>query len=131
MSVKIRGLDKLLAELETKLGKQAMQRISDEALINAAKEFVRNLKSEFESFKDEGYSIEEITIKGPEYGPDGARRVTVHWSGPHGRYRIIHLNEWGTIKNPNPRGKGAVARAMKNSEKAYRAAVRNALKGGL
>ncbi|SFP80980.1 hypothetical protein SAMN05421839_1771, partial [Halolactibacillus halophilus] len=53
------------------------------------------------------------------------------WKGPNGRYRIIHLNEWGTINNPNPAGKGAIARALKNSEKAYRDAVRKALKGGL
>ncbi|MCJ0932551.1 hypothetical protein MST22_15495 [Virgibacillus halodenitrificans] len=130
MSVKITGLNKLLSELETKLGKQAMERISDKALIDAANEFVKTLKSEFESFKDEGYSIEEITITGPEW-VNGVRTIKVHWSGPHGRYRIIHLNEWGTINNPNPAGKGAIARALKNSEKAYRNAVRKAIKGGL
>ncbi|WP_096269502.1 hypothetical protein [Paucisalibacillus globulus] len=130
MSVKIRGLDKLLNELETRLGKDGMQRISDKALIDAANEFVKTLKSEFESFKDQGYSIEEITITGPEW-INNVRTVKVHWKGPHGRYRIIHLNEWGTIRNPNPRGKGAIARAMKNSEKAYRDAVRKALRSGL
>lgn len=130
MSVKIRGLNKLLDELETKLGKQGMQRISDKALINAANEFVRVLKSEFQSFRDTGASIDEITITGPLW-EQGTRTIKIHWTGPKGRYRIIHLNEWGTIKNPNPRGKGAVARAMKNSEKAYRDAVRKAIKGGL
>ncbi|AUJ23118.1 hypothetical protein [Virgibacillus dokdonensis] len=130
MSVKIRGLNKLLDELETKLGKQGMQRISDKALINAANEFVRVLKSEFQGFRDTGASIDEITITGSLW-VQGTRTVKIHWAGPKGRYRIIHLNEWGTVKNPNPRGKGAVARAMKNSEKAYRDAVRKAIKGGL
>ncbi|WP_424474833.1 hypothetical protein [Oceanobacillus kimchii] len=130
MSVKIRGLDKVLNQLEQKLGEQAMQRISDKALMDAAKEFVRTLRVEFESFRDKGGSIEEITLKGP-VTINRIRTVIVHWRGPKGRYRIIHLNEWGTVKNPSPRGKGAIARAMKNSEKAFRQAVRNALKEGL
>ncbi|WP_330948894.1 hypothetical protein [Virgibacillus sp. MG-45] len=130
MSVKITGLEKLLTELESRFGKDKMQRISDKALMDAANEFVKALKSEFERFKDQGYSIEEITIKGPIW-KNGVRTVAIHWKGPHGRYRIIHLNEWGTVNNPNPAGKGAIARAMRNSETAYRNAVRKALKEGL
>ncbi|WP_117161340.1 hypothetical protein [Paraliobacillus sp. X-1268] len=130
MSVKINGLKKLQNELEQKLGQKAMQQITDKALLNAAKEFVKELEKEFESFRDTGGSIEEITIKGPEW-INGVRVATIHWRGPKGRYRIIHLNEWGTINNPNPDGKGAIARALKNSGKAYRDAVRKALKGGL
>ncbi|MFD2046015.1 hypothetical protein ACFSTA_12505 [Ornithinibacillus salinisoli] len=131
MSVEIRGIDQLVAELERRFGKEKMQRISDKALTDAAKEFVDELKMQFELFKDQGYSIEEITIHGPIWDKAGNRVIKIHWRGPHGRYRIIHLNEWGTVQNPNPRGKGAVARAMKNSERAYRAAVRKALESGL
>jgi len=130
MSVEIRGLDQLLADLERRLGKEAMQRISDKALLDAAEVFVKELKREFETFKDTGASIKEITVTGP-YWEDGVRTIRVHWRGPKKRYRVIHLNEWGTIKNPNPRGKGAVARAMRNSEKAYQEAVRKALMEGL
>ncbi|MFD2628787.1 hypothetical protein [Oceanobacillus kapialis] len=130
MSVKIKGLKKLQNELEKKLGQQAMQRISDKALMDAANEFVKVLKQEFESFKATGASIDEITITGPLW-ENGVRTIKVHWRGPDGRYRIIHLNEWGTINNPSPRGKGAVARALKNSEKAYRDAVKKSLQGGL
>ena len=107
-----------------------MQKISDKALLEAANEFVKVLKQEFESFKDTGASIEEITITGPIW-EKGVRIVKVHWKGPHNRYRIIHLNEWGTINNPNPAGKGAIARALKNSESAYSNAVKKALRGGL
>ncbi|WP_217588741.1 hypothetical protein [Lentibacillus saliphilus] len=135
MSVKITGLNKLLSELETKLGKQAMQRISDIALIDAANEFVKVLKIGFEAAGDKGYAeghtVDEITVTGPFWDTRGVRTMKVHWVGPHERYRIIHLNEWGGINNPNPPRKGVIARAMKNSEKAYRDAVRKALKGGL
>lgn len=130
MSVKIKGLPKLLNELESKLGEQAMLRISDKALMDAAKEFVKALEAEFARFKDTGASIEEITIKGPEL-INGVRTVTIHWRGPKGRYRIIHLNEWGTIKNPNPKGKGAIARSMRNAEKAYRNEIKKAIEKGV
>lgn len=130
MSVKVKGLPQLLNNLDRKLGKSAMQRISDKALMDAAKVFVKELKSQFQTFKDTGASINEITISNPMW-VNGVRTVKVYWKGPKNRYRIIHLNEWGTVKNPNPRGKGAIARAMKNAEKAYREAIIRAIKGGL
>lgn len=130
MGVELKGTDKLLKELEERLGKQAMQRISDKALLDGANLFVEELKKQFENFKDTGASIAEITITGPLWEA-GERTVKIHWKGPKGRYRIIHLNEWGTIKNPNPRGKGAIARALKNSEIAYHQAIKKALQEGL
>ncbi|MEK5524140.1 hypothetical protein [Heyndrickxia sp. FSL W8-0423] len=130
MSVKITGQEKLLKELEKRFDKAKIQRISDKALLSGAKVFVKELRSQFESFKDTGASIEEITISEPMWIA-GVRTIKVHWRGPKGRYRIIHLNEWGTINNPNPPGKGAVARALKNAEKAYRSAIKNAIKEGL
>jgi hypothetical protein len=130
MSVKISGLDKLLKELEQRYGKENIQRVSDKALTDGAEVFVEELKSQFASFKDTGASIEEITISEPLWVGD-ARTVKVHWRGPKGRYRIIHLNEFGTVKNPNPAGKGAIARAMISAESAYRKAVKQAVEEGL
>lgn len=130
MSVKITGLNQLLNTLEKKYGSAAVQRISDQGLKEGAKAFVRELKLQFEMFKDTGGSIEEITISEP-MTIAGVRTIKVHWRGPKGRYRIIHLNEWGTVKNPNPKGKGAIARAMRNAEDAYKAAVKEAVRRGI
>lgn len=130
MSVEIKGLDRLLNDLENRLGKQALQRISDKALRNAAEVFKNELIRQFETFKDTGASIREITLSDP-YWEGGVRTIKVFWSGPDERYRIIHLNEFGTVKNPNPRGKGAIARAMRNSEKAYQNAIRRAIERGI
>jgi len=88
------------------------------------------LKTQFERFRDTGGSIEEITISEPMW-VGSVRTVKVHWKGPRGRYRIIHLNEFGTIKNPNPRGKGAIARAMRSAERAYREAIKQAIERGI
>lgn len=130
MSLQMKGTDKLLNDLEKKLGKARMQAITDQALKEGAKVFVQELEKELESFKDTGASIEEITIS-PPMTIGGVRTIKIYWRGPKGRYRIIHLNEWGTVKNPNPRGKGAIARAMRNAETAYRNAVIRALRGML
>lgn len=130
MSVEIKGEKKLMAELERRLGKESARRISDEALKRGARVFVKELKAEFENFKDTGASIDEITISEP-FDANGIRTVRVHWKGPKNRYRIIHLNEFGTVKNPNPRGKGAIARALKNSEKAFREAIKGTVRGAI
>lgn len=130
MSVKIEGFKQLIGDLEKRFGKEAIQTISDKALMEGAKAFVKELKIQFETFKDDGYSIEEITLSEPVWIA-GKRTIKVHWRGPHGRYRIIHLNELGTVKNPSPRGKGAIVRAMRNSEKAYHNAIADAIRRGL
>lgn len=122
MSMKITGMNKLLADIEKHLGKAKMQRVTDAALTAGAKVFVAELKRQFATFKDTGASIDEITISKP-YTKGGVRMVSVHWRGPKDRYRIIHLNEWGTVQNPNPRGKGKIAAALRNAEKAYRSTL--------
>lgn len=130
MTVSIKGEKQLLAELERRLGAAKMNQVSDRALRAGAEVFVQELKNQFESFRATGASIDEITISEP-MTIKGARTIKVHWKGPKGRYRIIHLNEWGTVKNPNPRGKGAIARALRNAENAYRNAIKQSLKGDL
>lgn len=130
MSVNITGINALINELERRLGSNRMQEINDRALKEGTKVFVRELKLQFEHFKDTGASIDEITISEPMW-VRGKRTIKVHWRGPKGRYRIIHLNEWGTVKNPNPRGKGVIARALRNAEDAYRRVVRQELERGI
>ncbi|MEV5038861.1 hypothetical protein MRBLBA21_003762 [Peribacillus frigoritolerans] len=130
MSVKIHGEKAVRAELEKRLGKVKVQQLSDKALKQGAQVFIKELKSQFQSFKDTGASINEMTISEPMW-VSGVRTIKIHWSGPKDRYRIIHLNEFGTVKNPSPRGKGAIARAMRNAESAYRNAIKKVLRGGL
>ena len=57
--------------------------------------------------------------------------VKIHWVGPRNRYAIIHINEWGSVKNPNPRGKGAIARTMFTTEMPYRSIIKETLEGEL
>lgn len=135
MGVKVTGQRKVLGDLEKRLGKQTMQRISDKALTEGAKVFVKELQSQVRTFSDgkgksKGYTYDEITISEPMW-VNGVRTIKIHWRGPHDRYRIIHLNEWGTVNNPNPRGKGAIARAMRNAENAYRRVIKETIRRGI
>lgn len=130
MGVKIKGQKKLIEKLEEKFGEQAARRMSDEALRAGAPVFTKELDTQLQTFRDKGWTIEDVTISEPT-DVSGVRVLKVHWNGPHGRYRVVHLNEWGTVKNPNPRGKGAIARALKNSQKEYRAAVKRAIERGI
>ncbi|MDN4525324.1 hypothetical protein [Fictibacillus fluitans] len=130
MSVTVKGEKELMAALDKKFGKAKMTLLTDQALHSGAEVFVKELKREFEKFKDTGESIREITISKPVW-VGNVRAISVHWKGPKDRYRIIHLNEFGTVKNPNPKGKGAIARAMRNAEAAYREAIKKKLKAGI
>ncbi|WP_144528740.1 hypothetical protein [Peribacillus simplex] len=130
MSVKIHGEKAVMAELEKRLGKGKAQQLSDKALKRGAQVFIKELKIQFASFKDTGASIEEITISEPMWVA-GVRTIKIHWRGPKDRYRIIHLNEFGTVQNPSPRGKGAIVRAMLNAESAYRSAIKRAIREGV
>lgn len=130
MKAEIKGQKQLMAELEKRFGKRSMTRKIDAALREGAKVFEKALIYEFATTPDKGYAegatIDEITISDPMW-LGGERVIRIHWRGPDNRYRIIHLNEWGTVKNPNPPRKGVIARTMKKAEAAYRQAVRRSL----
>ncbi|MGX7596294.1 hypothetical protein ACWNS2_13765 [Planococcus plakortidis] len=130
MSVEIKGVDALQKELERRFGGENMKRISDAALKEAANNFLESLKKELATFKDTGATVEEATLTEP-FDKNGVRTISVHWRGPKNRYRIIHLNEYGTIKNPNPKGKGAIVRTLKNAESQYRKDIEDVLQRGI
>lgn len=132
IKINVKGQEELIAELDKRLGKENMDRISDEGLLKAAEVFVKYVNSSIGTGGKyaEGLTVEDTSIEGPEY-IGGAKTVKVHWNGPHGRYRIIHLNEWGTVHSPNPPRKGAIARALREAESAYREAIKQAILEGI
>lgn len=132
IDIKMTGVNELLEELDRRFGKENMDRISDAALLKGAEVFVKELKASIGTSGKyaKGWTVEDTSIEGPVY-IGGTKVVKVHWNGDHGRYRIIHLNEWGTVKIPNPPRKGAIARAMRNAENAYREAIKQAVLEGI
>ena len=132
INIKMTGVDELLNELERRLGKDNMERISDAALLKGAELFVKILNAYIGTGGKyaKGWTVADTSIEGPVY-IDGVKTVKIHWNGPNGRYRIIHLNEWGTVKMPNPPRKGAIAKAMRQAEQVYRNAIKQAVLEGI
>ncbi|GGA99637.1 hypothetical protein ERX37_05475 [Macrococcus hajekii] len=118
MAVKVEGIKELEAQLEKRFGKAHSQRWIDKGLIAGAKIVKKAVFEHFNEFKDTGASQREITISDP-VTLNGVRTVKIYWKGPNDRFKIIHLNEFGTIKNPNPDGKGAVERALREARETY------------
>lgn len=131
MSVEIKGVHQMLRQIDEAYGEAKMLRAQDKALNKGVKYFVSVLKANFEVFRDTGSSISEITVTDPYFIHGRTRMVKVHWQGSKNRYAIIHLNEWGSIKHPNPRGKGAIARTMFTTERPYREIIKQSLEGDL
>lgn len=118
LTVEVNGIEKVEAELAKKFSKEALDKITDRALIAGAQVIKAELRKNFELFKDTGASRDEITISKPMI-LNGVKSIIIYWSGPKNRWHIIHMNEFGTVKNPNPRGKGAIERSIKSGKKEY------------
>ena len=118
LTVEVNGIEKVEAELAKKFSKEALDKITDRALIAGAQVIKAELRKNFELFKDTGASRDEITISKPMI-LNGVKSIIIYWSGPKNRWHIIHMNEFGTVKNPNPRGKGAIERPIKSGKKEY------------
>lgn len=127
MSIKITGMDELINTLDNKFGPEAVKKLSDKALLKGAEVFVKILNETITASGHKGYSRGR-TVGATTISKEGNRRVLkIHWNDGSGTHRIIHLNEWGTVINPNPPRKGAIARAMRNGEEAYRQAIKQAI----
>ncbi len=132
IDIRVKGVNEVRAELDRRFGKANMDRISDAALLKGAELFVKVLNASIGTSGKyaKGWTVDDTSIEGPVY-VGGVKTVKVHWNGPHGRYRIIHLNEFGTVKNPKPPRKGAIARAMREAEQAYRETIKQAVLEGI
>lgn len=122
------GVDEVLKFLDD-LPKVA-ESVIDKALVEGAEFMAERIRSNFESFKDTGASIEEVTVSEP-FTQDGVRMIKIHWHGSKNRYRIIHLNEWGTVRVPNPRGKGSIQSAMREGESRYFRILKEEIEKGM
>lgn len=127
MPVKLKGTKELIKALERKFGQSAMESFSRKGHKKAAEFFLKELKAELQRIKGPyrtGATEEEATLEGPVR--KGNEYVfTIRWKGPDHRYRLIHINEWGTVRVPNPPLKGAIARTLKNTEQAYYRYIQN------
>jgi hypothetical protein len=135
MSVEIKGVKELENELEKRFGPKAMRIKSDKALTEASEYMLKEMKTNFEAFKDTGASINEMQKTKPfTDARDRQRTVVIEWVGPKDRYNLVHLNEHGYDRNGKkfiPRGFGVIAKTLQASQARYRKIVVDELRKGL
>ena len=131
MSIKLRGDKELTKELTKRFGASKMKKITDAALTKGGKKVVQILKQNMTSFEDKGYSVDEVTLSEPMW-IGGVRTVKIHWKGPHDRFRIIHLNEYGHYDRGgnwvDTKGKGVIDKAMVKGRNVYFESVKQDLR---
>lgn len=135
MSVELKGVKELERQLERRFGETAMRRKADDALEKASEYLLKELKKNFEVFKDTGASIDEMHKTKPfTAASDKLRTVVIDWVGPMDRFRLIHLNEHGYTRNGikyTPRGMGVIAKTLESSESRYRLIIKEELRRSL
>src|SRR5699024_1973685 len=111
-----------------------MPRVRDDALYKGEQVYVKVINREIYSRLEKGnanvWTVDDTSRTEPMW-LNGKRTVKIHWNSSNVRYSIIHLNEFGTVNNPNPPRKGAIAKALRAGEAEYKAVIRNALEGAL
>lgn len=118
---KIEGMEALQkAILEAFSGTKA-KNIQKAALDAGGSMVVERLKENFETFKNTGYSRDEIVKTNPRSKNDIVQ-LQIGWNGPHKRWRLIHLNEFGYTKagrQYTPKGFGAIEKTINESRNTY------------
>ena len=112
MSYTITGVDEVLAKLDKKFSQSKMTRIEKQALNVAGRYLSSQLRHAVSAYKDTGATVREVTFSTPRRR-NGRVSLKVGWKGDGtmGRWRLVHLNEFGYTRNGkiySPRGLGIV-----------------------
>ena len=122
MGVRMAGGDfnELFKRIEKEIGEEKMTKVTDKALLEGARLVAEELERVFRSGSQkentEGETAKEVFIDKPGWNKKGESEVVIRWKGPKDRFRIIHLNEHGSVKIPNPPFKGYIANTMRRVE---------------
>lgn len=114
----IRELEKAITEQYTGAKARKIQR---DAVNAGADLVVEKLKDNFAAFQGTGYSRQEI-IRSNAQTKNDITDVKIGWNGPHGRWRLVHLNEFGYTKSGKqytPKGFGAINKTIHETEGNY------------
>lgn len=130
MSFKITGADQVIKNLETKLGKNRVNRVVNKALREAGENFEKRLRPGIDSYKDTGATLDELVVSGVRT-VGGVKMVRIGFNGPMKRYKLVHLNEFGYDrfgKRVTPRGFGVIQKTIDSTQDETRRIIRDRLK---
>src|SRR5699024_12691280 len=96
MKAELRGLPELEKELNRRLGKSKMQRVSDDALYKGAQVYGKAINREIASRPTKGYAkgwtVEDTSISEPMW-LNGKRTGKIQWNRSQCRYRLVDLSD--------------------------------------
>lgn len=109
-------------EVEKRLGKRKLRRITDYALEQAGEVVLDAIKANLKHFRDTGAEYGEAKLSKPMW-EGGNRSIRIYWEGEKQRYSVVHLNEKGFYarngKFVRPKGMGAIDKALRASRDKY------------
>lgn len=132
MRAKLKGEKEVMKQLEKRLGKRKMLKITDAALIAGGQKVASIIENDMYRArgKGTGKSARATSVSKPETIA-GTRTIKIHWNDGSGRFRIIHLNEYGHFDKAgnwvNPTSKGVIENAMRQGREVYFATVKSEL----
>ena len=121
MSVNIKGLDKVLAQMEKELGTKKVNRVVNKTLDATGEVLKQKLSLRLVLIKIRERLFDEV-VKSKSKKIDGINKVKVGWNGPKQRSKLVHLNEFGYTRNGkrySPRGKGVIRNTVDEAEGTY------------
>lgn len=137
MYLKVKGLDELIKKFENFENDPSFQKAMRDAVNGGAKIVADEVQKSLETTKDKGYSkgytAKEINITKVTHNSKGYF-AKINWKGPHDRYKIVHLNEFGYSrggKSYSPPMKGKISLGVKNSQDEFEDYVTKKIKEGV
>lgn len=131
------GLDELAQYFKNFADSPEFQKLSKQAVKAGADIIAEGIKSNIENTKDkgysEGYTAEEIVVGAPRPTKDGFVSK-IGWRGPHKRYALVHLNEFGYSKGGKTYHQplfGKVENAIQTNQKKAVETISNMIKEGV
>lgn len=121
MSIEIRGINELENAIAAAYSGAKARKIRKDAINAGGDAVMGQLKKNFEAFKMSGYSEQEIMRTDARTKSD-IEGLQIGWNGPHDRWRLIHLNEFGYTrggKQYTPRGFGVIQKTIEQTKKEY------------
>lgn len=130
---KIEGMEAIQKAINEACTGAKAKKIRKAALNAGGDVVVERLKENFDAFKDTGYSKDEI-MRTDSRSKNDVEELKVGWDGEHGRWRMVHLNEFGYTrmgKQYTPKGFGMIAKTISEVQGEFGQAVAGKLKEGL
>lgn len=130
---KIEGADALQKAIMQAYSGRKAKRIQKEALNAGGDVVVEVLKKNFDDFKDTGYSKDEI-MRTDARSKSDIEELKIGWNGEHGRWRLVHLNEFGYTKmgkQYTPKGFGVIVKTIAEVKDEFGHAVAETMRKNL